>query len=320
MSRFTLTLLCLVIIVAGCDNDSDDDTTRHWSMEFIIADAGAPAMGWDDNLVLLSREGATGGLFLWRNGVESRVTPEGVAPRNDYVWRPAGENLFAYSVPGLASENAGIYTVNLISHEEHRIWDRGHDPAFDDAGQYLYAAGAPDDSSESGIWRFNLAGGSRTRITNVGERPLVSPSLGKLSYLIPQLASSGGTLVVRNLESNQEQTIAEHVDNYGWADDDNLIIEVIADSIGLQIPPAIYRLRVGHSEKELIAQPAVNLHVFTVGGYAYNRLTGDVLGTLVLVANDGVQELPDSLTLANGLWSDVFVAVGPSGVTRVRKQ
>ncbi len=116
-------------------------------MEFIIADAGAPAMGWDDNLVLFSREGAAGGLFLWRNGVETRVSPEGVAARNDYVWRPAGADLFAYSVPGLATENAGIYTFNLVSLEEHQVWDRGHDPTFESCREFLYAPDLPDDTT-----------------------------------------------------------------------------------------------------------------------------------------------------------------------------
>ncbi len=98
----------------------------------------------------------------------------------------------------------------------------------------------------------------------MGQHPLVNNGQ-VFTYLIPQSTSSGGTLVVRNLESNQEQTIAEHVVNYGWADDDNLIFEVIADSIGLQIPPAIYKLRVGHTAPlELIAQPATK-HVFTGG-------------------------------------------------------
>lgn len=320
MNRFTLALFSLVFVVAGCDDDSEDDTTRRWSTEFIIPDAGAPAIGWGENDVLFTREGAQGGLFLWRNGVESRITPEGVSARSDYVWWPAGENLFAYSVPGLASANAGIYTVNLISHEEHRIWDRGHDPAFDHADEYMYAAGAPDDTTESGIWRFNLASNTRTRVTNSGERPLVSPSPGELAYLIPQVASSGGTLIVRDLESNFELPVAEHVVNYGWAGFEELVIEVIADSVGLQIPPAIYKARVGHSEKQLLAQPAANLHVFAEGGFAYNRLNGDMLGALVLVTDDGAYEFPDSLTLANGLRPNAFVAAGPSGISRIREQ
>lgn len=320
MSRFTLALLSLVIIVAGCDDDPDDDTTRHLSMEFIIADAATPSVGWDADLVLFSREGATGGLFIWQYGVESRVTLEGIAARNDYVWRPAGENLFAYSVAGLASENAGIYTVNPISHEEHRIWNRGHHPIFDGASQFLYAAGAPDDTTESGIWRFDLAGNSRTRITNVGERPVVSLIPSRLAYLVPQVTSSGGTLIVRDLGNESEFSVAENVVNFGWSNIDELVVEIIADSLGLQIPPAIYKVQVGYSEKQLLAQPATNLHVFAEGGFAYNRLNGDQLGALILVAGDGVYELPDSLALANGFSSDMFVAVSPSGVTRIRVQ
>lgn len=302
----------------GCHTIVDPPPpTDGWRVEFLVANATAPSVSNDNTRFLFLRDGD--GLFLWDNGIETRVTPEGVTARPDYSWSLSGENAFTYSVPGSPeNETAGIF-VKDESGVTTKVWDRGSAPVYVASSNYILCAGPPESELGSGIWRILLPSLERERLNEVGTAPQICADESVFLYLAPQTSSNGATLVARRLSDLVQQFSVAHVSVYKTDfHSSSFIIEIIANDEGLAIPPAIYRTAVSDPPPlALIAQPATNIALLDYGDILLNRLNGDELGPLYLIDDEGELFMSDTLYDACANNKEIIFATGPSGISRL---
>jgi len=311
---YSILLLCL----HGCNDgdDSPNNSNSRWHAEFVVANATAPVAALFSDTLLFIREGE--GLFVWQNGIETRITPEGTSVRPDYSWSISGECAFAYSVPGEPSESSGVFFVDTNG-VTTQVWDRGSSPSLNRAANYLLCAGPAESDVESGIWKIYLPSLERDRLTAEGITPCLGNNGQVFTYLVPQSTSNGSVLTSKRMSDLELLRQISHVSQFQSArSSETLLIEIIANFDGLPIPPAIYQTSVSVSEPlYLIAQPATNMLLLEDGNALFNWMIGDSLGSLVMLDDNSESFVSDSLYSASGLSKEYLVAAGPSGITRL---
>jgi len=310
--------MALMLGLLGCndDDDSPNNSNSRWHAEFVVANATASVTAPFSDTFLFIREGE--GLFIWQNGIETRITPVGTSVRPDYSWSISGECTFAYSVPGEPSESSGVFFVDTNG-VTTQVWDRGSSPSLNRAANFLLCAGPAESDVESGIWKIYLPSLERDRLTAEGITPCLGNNGQVFTYLVPQSTSNGSVLTSKRMSDLELLRQISHVSQSQSArSSETLLIEVIANLEGLQIPPAIYQTSVSVSVPlHLIAQPATNMLLLEDGSVLFNRMIGDSLGSLVIGDDDRESIVSDSLYSASGLSKEYIFAAGPSGITRL---
>lgn len=321
MSKRIAWLLLGLLAVIGCksDDDSSEIPSQSWVATFVTANATHPVISSDNSSFLFLREGQ--GLYVWRGGVETLVSHSGSSVRPDYSWSLSGENAFAYSVPGEPSASSGIFIVDSNG-VATQVWDRGSSPSYFAAENYLLCAGPPESEYESGIWKIHLPSLERDRFSPEGISPSLSNNGQVFSYLVPQTTSSGSVLVSRRTSDLEQLMTISHVSQFkGSFLSETILAEVIANLESLPIPPAIYRTATSDPPPfDLIAQPATYMDLLEDGGILFNRLNGDILGSLMYKDGDEEQTISDSLFSASATVKHIIYAVGHSGISRLTLQ
>lgn len=308
----------LLLGLHGCNDgdDSPNNSNSHWHAEFVVANAKAPVAALLSDTFLFIREGE--GLFIWKNGIETRITPVGTSVRPDYSWSISGERAFAYSVPGEPSESSGVFFVDTNG-VTTQVWDRGSSPSLNRAANYLLCAGPAESNVESGIWKIHLPSLERDHLTAEGISPCLGNNGKVFTYLVPQSTSNGSVLTSKRMSDLELLRQISHVSQFQSAkSSETLLIEVIANLEGLQIPPAIFQTSVSVSGPlHLIAQPATNMLLLEDGSVLFNRMIGDSLGNLVIGDDDSESIVSDSLYSPSGLSKEYIFAAGPSGISQL---
>ena len=308
----------LLLGMLGCndDDDSPNNSNSRWYAEFVVANATAPVAAPFSDTFLFLREGE--GLFVWQNGVETRIALVGTSVRPDYSWSISGERAFAYSVPGEPSESSGVFFVDTNG-VTTQVWDRGSSPSLNRAANFLLCAGPAESEHESGIWKIQLPSLERDRLTSEGTEPCLGNNGQVFTYLVPQSTSNGSVLTSKRVSDLQLLRQINHVLRFQSAiSSETLLIEIVVNLDGLSIPPAIYQTLVSVSAPlHLIAQPATNMLLLEDGSVLFNRMIGDSLGSLVIGDDDSESIVSDSLYSASGLSKEYIFAAGPSGITRL---
>lgn len=317
MSR--LLSLCALCGLIGCDDSTPPPRNEsHWEIEFVVAGGSHPVISPDDSAFLFLREGA--GLFLWSDGHETRITPEGLTARADYSWSASDENFFAFSYPG--APGSGGIVVSSDGGSLAEVWDRGSAPAYVAAESYLYCAGPAEVDSEAGIWQIFLPNLEKARRVQQGIAPQIFDNGALLAHLLPVAASSGGQLIVRDTRNFVPALILDHIARFATRPDTDLVVtEVIADSQGLATPPRLLlSTMTGPMLTIPIVAPATDPVLLRDGSVLFNSLTGDALGALEIWQNSGSTTVSDSLFDASANSADIIYAVGPSGISRITRR
>lgn len=311
-----LVLLLICIMLFGCDDPEATPDASHWTVDGVITGARYPVMSPDGQYILFTRE-ASGGLYLWHRGEEIRVTGSGTAVRPDYTWSRYEPGKFAYSIPGL-SDDAGVYVSSIQGAPPMRVTGHGNQPEFSPSENVLFFSGSPSDSALRGIWMASLTDGAVSHLTPTGERPRLNPSGDQVAYAVPQPGSNGATLMAKLLDGGNESEVARRVASYGWISDQELLLEVVSDTLALPITPVIGRHDLRTGETVITANSATRVTIFANHEYSFNRLNGDLLAELVVVSRDGMVVFPDTLTYPSGQSAAHFVAAGPTTSVIIR--
>ncbi len=219
--------LLLLLPLFGCNSDDDGGSERLWSVQQIVSGGTAPVANSNGDVVFL-REGAGGGLYFLKDGVESRLNPDGEIVRSDYNFSRDGSEI-CVSAPGEpGSESAGIYTIPVAPVGPFsRWWDRGSSPCFSADGITIYCSGPDDGSPDEGIWSILRSSLERTRIAESGYQPKVSRDDHRIAYLVSSAGFPGGLLVALNRVTQWRDTLAIDVLDFDWADDSTLVYETL---------------------------------------------------------------------------------------------
>ncbi|MBK6767082.1 MAG: hypothetical protein IPG71_12510 [bacterium] len=111
---------------------------------------------------------------------------------------------------------------------------------------------------------------------------------------------------------------AARVASFEWVTNNELLVEVVSDTLALPISPVIGRCEAHTGVIWHTAQSATRIAMFTNLDYAFNRLQEDRLGDLMIVSRNGLFSFPDSLTNASGVSAAHFVVAGPTASMVIR--
>lgn len=277
----------------------------------------APAISPDETKMLFLREGE--GLFLWDNGVVTRVSPAGLTARPDYSWSVTGENGFVYSIPGEPGNGAAL----IIRDENGRtiqLWNRGSAPAYNARDNYVLCEGPTSSSAESGIWMIDLRSFAVNRLTDVGTAPRIGRRGDYFLYLESNALSVGDELVARGFDGPLDEVVTDHVSRYTCDFDDGAILaERIVDSTGVSSIPAVYVTGLNFPLPDvLVAVPATGA-VWLNDGMLLNKISGDSLDGLYYYDEISEYLVADSLYDASAHNSARIFAVGSAGIYLLSK-
>ncbi|NUO18381.1 hypothetical protein HUU59_02925 [bacterium] len=320
MSSKTLVLtqlLAMVMLLASCDDDEGDShqSQTAWHAELLVPGGFHPVLSPNGDAFLFT--GIDGSLNLWRSGQEHRVTDSGVVVRADYTWSVSDDGYFAYSVPGAPGD--GSVTVASLAGESFSVWDRGSNPYLNVNEGYLLCAEPQGDSTENGVWKFNLSDLSRVRLS-ANALSCRAFSNGQLfAFLEPKPHSSGLSLQVQIAESDSIILTIDHVAGIDCRFHLSALgLEVVTNPDDVLNTTAIYRVDPTQSAQlQFIANPATDVIVLQDGSLIYNRITSNQLGPLVLCVNGNETVVSDSLYDASANSKQLVLATGQLGIYRL---
>jgi hypothetical protein len=315
MSKSIFALALLSFVLFGCKWDDDHDSPSNelsWRAHLVVGGGSSPKISPDGSKLLFMRDGE--GLFLLDQGIETRVSPPDVTARPDYSWDVAGSNEFVYSIPGEPGQDASIF-VRKSNGETIQVWDRGSDPLYNSAENFVICAGPAVSDSESGIWKIDLADLGRTRLTEMGVAPQVGFEGELLLYLVNDPISVGDRLTARDMNSLSLLSRLEHVVSFQSRLNMSIVLaELAVDPTGVaSIPAIVTTAALEPPPVNVIAQPATN-GVLLDDGILYSKIAGDTLAGLYLFLNDAVTLISDSLYSASANSYNRIYAVGDAGI------
>lgn len=174
-----------LLVLIGCEGEKSNGPSRAWDWRATLDFGRRPR--WDpagQRILFGDDTPGRAGLWVWDLTRDPQPLGDRLPPHNwDYRWSPGGAQV-AFSSPAAPEDSAsGVWVVEVESGRFWRVWDRGRDVSWGEAGSALVFRIDNPPVGIAGVYALTLTDTTGPRLIAAGGmRPLCAPSSGLVAY------------------------------------------------------------------------------------------------------------------------------------------